>query len=146
MSRLEDRGFRTLVAQEEATSASSAPSAPSTSSTGGVTSAVTTVLMVVIGVPVAIVVVGGAYMLYKANAEPDDVRPEDGERALEAFASGDQAGAVVETLAVAKNRKTMKTPLGFRVPNLARFMLPEAEQTRAIGSVLSGGSSKGISQ
>lgn len=99
------------------------------------------VLFGVIAVPVLLVGGGLVYMLYKANSEPDDVRPEDGERAFEALASGDEAGAVIETLAVAKNRKTMKTPLGFRVPNLARFMLPEAEQTRAMGSMLS---SKGV--
>lgn len=132
MSRMEDRGFAALGAagREDASSTGA--------SLGDVTLGVG---LVVFGVVVVIPLSLFAYLLYKANSEPDDVRPEDGERALEALASGDEAGAVIETLAVAKNRKTMKTPLGFRVPNLARFMLPEAEQTRAMGSMLS---SKGV--
>ena len=132
MSRMEDRGFAALGAAGREDVASTG------ASLGDVPFGVGTGVCGVVGViPLSLF----AYLLYKANSEPDDVRPEDGERALEALASGDEAGAVIETLAVAKNRKTMKTPLGFRVPNLARFMLPEAEQTRAMGSMLS---SKGV--
>lgn len=105
--------------------------------TGAITAGTYLVPAVLIGVPVLTVLGLIAYLLYKANKDPDDVRAEDGALAMKAFQSGDQMGAVVETLAVAKNRRTMKTPMGFRVPNLARYMLPEAESMRSMSGVLS---------
>lgn len=105
--------------------------------TGAITVGTYLVPAVLIGVPVLTVLGVIAYLLYKANKDPDDVRAEDGALAMKAFQSGDQMGAVIETLAVAKNRRTMKTPMGFRVPNLARYALPEAESMRSMSGILS---------
>ncbi len=101
---------------------------------GGETSALGVAL---VAIPVAIVVIPlgiFGYLVYKANKDPDT--PEEdlaGQQAvLEASKTSGLSGAAVETLAIAKNRKTMKTPFGFRVPNLARFILPDAESMRGM--------------
>lgn len=95
-------------------------------------------LSVAIGVPLALVaipvgIVG--YLVYKANTEPEEPEdPEEMARAFEAVKAGGPQALAVEALAQAKTKKSLKTPFGVRVPNLARYVLPDAAQTRAAGS------------
>jgi hypothetical protein len=103
-------------------------SGPSTGSIGLVALAIPAALIVV---PLGIL----GFMVYKANQEPPE--PEDPEavrRLVQAGKTSGTYGMATEALVEAKRKKTLKTPLGIRVPNLARYILPEEGQIRAASS------------
>lgn len=79
------------------------------------------------------------YLVYKANKDPDTPEEEAAAvaRVTEEAKKTGLYGATIETLATAKTKKTMKTPFGFRVPNLARYALPDAESMRGAGQMYS---------
>ena len=119
MSAIESQGFAMMVGGQ---------SSPSTGSIGLVALAIPAALIVV---PLGLL----GFMVYKANQEPPE--PEDPEavkRLVQAGMTGGTYGMAAEALVEAKRKKTLKTPLGVRVPNLARHILPEEGQIRAASS------------